>query len=275
MKVGTKLGILAGGGDLPARVIDACRSAGREFFVIALEGQADAATVEAVPHAWVPLGAAGKTIELLHQAGVNEVVMAGGVRRPSLKTLRPDLRAAKILARVGTRVGGDDALLKGITAELEGEGFRVIGPDHILDDLLADTGVYGAVEPDAAARGDIGRGVEVVRGLGHLDIGQAAVVQHGVVLGVEAIEGTDALIARCRTLHGDGPGGVLVKISKPGQERRVDLPTIGVATVEAAAAAGLRGIAVEAGGALVVDREATVAAADRAGLFVVGIDVPQ
>ena len=270
-----RLGILAGSGDLPARVIDACRGVGREFFVIAFEGQADAATVEATPHAWVPLGAAGKTIELLHQAKVAEVVMAGRVRRPSLKSLRPDLRAAKILARVGTRVGGDDALLSGITAELEGEGFRVIGPDQILNDLLADIGVYGAVEPDADAQGDIKRGIEVARGLGHLDIGQAVVVQHGRVLGVEAAEGTDALIARCRSLQGEGPGGVLVKISKPGQERRVDLPTIGVATVQAAAASGLRGIAVEAGGALVVDRKATVEAADGAGLFVVGIDVSQ
>jgi UDP-2,3-diacylglucosamine hydrolase len=270
-----RLGILAGGGNLPARVIDACRRAGREFFVIAFEGQADAATVETTPHAWVPLGAAGKTIALLHQADVTEVMMVGRIRRPSLKSLHPDLRAAKILARVGARVGGDDALLSGITAELETEGFRVIGPDHILDDLLAGIGVHGAIEPGDEARCDIGRGVEVLRGLGHLDIGQAVVVQQGVVLGVEAAEGTDALIARCGPLHGDGPGGVLVKISKPGQERRVDLPTIGVATVEAAAAAGLRGIAVEAGGALLVDREATVEAADRAGLFVVGIDVPE
>jgi hypothetical protein len=128
--------------------------------------------------------------------------------------------------------------------------------------------------PDAQAEDDIAVGFRVVRALGALDIGQAAVVQQGLVLGVEAIEGTDALIARCAALRREGPGGVLVKAPKPGQERRADLPAIGRRTVEAAAAAGLRGIAVEAGASFVLDRVATAAAADRAGLFVVGVARP-
>lgn len=269
-----RLGIVAGGGALPGRIAAACRASGRPFFVVALEGQADEATLADLPHAWVRLGAAGRAIELLRQAGVEEVVMAGAVRRPSLAALRPDRRTALFLAKVGRAAFGDDGLLRAIVQTLEEEGFRVVGPNDVLRDLTAGEGVYGAHAPDADAWVDIERGIAVARGLGALDVGQAAVVQQGVVLGVEAIEGTDALIARTASLRREGRGGVLVKVRKPGQETRVDLPVIGVRTVEAAAAAGLVGIAVEAGAALVVDRDAVVAAADRAGLFVVGVKGP-
>jgi DUF1009 family protein len=191
-----------------------------------------------------------------------------------LLSLRPDWRAAKFLARVGYRALGDDGLLKAIIREFEGEGFRVVGADAILSSAVAPVGPLGRHAPDAQAEDDIALGFRIVRALGALDIGQAAVVQQGLVLGVEAIEGTDALIARCAGLRREGAGGVLVKAPKPGQERRADLPTIGPRTVEAAAAAGLRGIAIEAGASLVIDRAALVAAADRTGLFVVGVARP-
>jgi DUF1009 family protein len=185
--------------------------------------------------------------------------------------LRPDWRAARFFAKIGWRALGDDGLLRAVIKELESEGFRVIGADSILAAALAPRGPLGALVPDAQAEADIAHGIGVARALGSLDIGQAVVVQQGIVLGVEASEGTDALIARCATLRRAGPGGVLVKIAKPGQERRADLPTIGLHTVTAAAAAGLSGIAVEAGATFVLDRPALAAAADHAGLFVVGI----
>ena len=266
-----RLGIVAGGGALPGLIAAACQASGRPFFVLALEGHADPALVAGLPHAWIRLGAAGRGIELLKEAGVAEVVMAGAVRRPSLAALRPDRRTALVLAKIGRAAFGDDGLLGAVVKTLEEEGFRVVGPDHLLGDLLAVEGVYGAVAPDADAWADIERGVAVAKAIGALDIGQGAVVQQGVVLGVEAIEGTDALIARCAGLRREGPGGVLVKVKKPGQETRVDLPVVGTTTVANAAAAGLRGIAVEAGAALVVDRAAVVEAADGAGLFVVGV----
>jgi DUF1009 family protein len=269
-----RLGIVAGGGALPGRIAAACRASGRPHFVLALEGQADEAALGGAPDAWIRLGAAGRGIELLREAGVEELVLAGAVRRPSLAALRPDRRTALFLARVGRAAFGDDGLLRAVVKTLEEEGFRVVGPNDILRDLTAGEGAYGAHAPDAEAWADIERGIAVARALGALDVGQAAVVQQGVVLGVEAIEGTDALIARAAALRREGRGGVLVKVKKPGQETRVDLPVIGVRTVEGAAAAGLVGIAVEAGAALVVDREAVVAAADRAGLFVVGIKGP-
>jgi DUF1009 family protein len=270
---GAALGIVAGRGTLPAQLVETCRAQGRGVFVVALEGQTDPATVEGVDHVWVRLGDASKAIEPLRAAGVEELVLAGGIVRPSLAELRPNLRVASFLARVGKRAFGDDGLLRAIIGALEEEeGFRVVGIDDLLGELVAEAGIYGRHGPDRQAEADIERGREVARAIGAMDVGQSAVVQQGLVLGVEAVEGTDALLARCAGLRRDGPGGVLVKIKKPGQERRADLPTIGVQTVRAAAAAGLRGIAVEAGGALVVDRAGVVREADAAGLFVIGIE---
>jgi UDP-2,3-diacylglucosamine hydrolase len=265
------VGIVAGGGGLPRRLVEACQQAGREVFVLALEGAADHETVADVPHAWCPIGAAGRGLALLRENNVRELVLAGGVKRPSLVSLRPDWRAAKFFARVGYRALGDDGLLSAVVAELEREGFRVIGPDQVLRAGLASEGPFGRISPDAQAMADIAHGARIARALGGLDIGQAAIIQQGLVLGVEAIEGTDALLRRCGELRREGPGGVLVKIAKPGQERRADLPTIGVRTVAGAKAAGLRGIAVEAGSTLVLDREGVTAAADAAGLFVIGL----
>jgi DUF1009 family protein len=266
-----KLGILAGAGELPLRLVEACRALDRPVFILAFEGAADPAVVAGLPHAWVRLGAAGEGIRILRENGVEELVMAGGVRRPSLWSLRPDWRTAKFFAKIGYRALGDDGLLRAVIKELEEEGFRVLGVDSLLGAALAPEGPFGALRPDAEAMTDIDFGLKVARALGALDIGQAVVVQQGVVLGVEAIEGTDALLARCGELRRDGPGGVLVKTSKPGQERRADLPTIGLGTVAAAARAGLRGIAVEAGATVIIDRAAVAAAADEAGLFVLGV----
>jgi hypothetical protein len=266
-----RLGIVAGGGALPRRLVEVCRARGHEVFVLALEGAADTATVAGVPHAWCRLGAAGRGLSLLRENNVTELVLAGAVRRPSLVALRPDWRAARLFARIGYRALGDDGLLSAVVGELEREGFRVIGADRLLDGGLAPEGPLGSIEPDPLALADIERGGQVARALGALDIGQAVVVQQGMVLGVEAMEGTDELIRRCAGLRRDGPGGVLVKLEKPGQERRADRPTIGPRTVVLAAETGLRGIAVEAGATIVVDRDEVVAAAARTGLFVVGL----
>lgn len=269
-----KLGIVAGGGALPASIVAACLAARRDFFVLALEGHADPALLDGLPHCWIRLGNAKKGIDILHKEEVRDLVLAGRVRRPSLSELRPDLRTAGLFARLARGAMGDDTLLSAVIGELESEGFRVIPPESLLSDALAHEGPYGNVAPDDEARRDIDVGLGAARATGAADIGQAVVVQQGVVLGVEAVEGTDALIARCGALQREGPGGVLVKIAKPGQETRVDRPTVGPDTVTAAAKAGLRGIAIEAGGALVLDAEELAARADAAGLFVVGVPVP-
>lgn len=268
-----KLGILAGSGELPLRLIEACRAANRPYFVLGFAGSCDPATVADQPHAFIRLGAAGQGLKLLHDNGVEELVLAGGVKRPSPGELRPDWRATRFLLRVGFRVlthSGDDALFRAIIAELEGEGFRVVAVDSILAGLLAPLGLIGRVAPDAAAEADIRAGIEAARRHGARDLGQAVVVRQGAIVDREDAEGTDALLRRCGA-QATGRGAVLVKVAKPGQERRADLPAIGAQTIAGAAAAGLSGIAIEAGACLVLDRPAVAAAADRAGIFVIGI----
>jgi len=267
-----KLGILAGGGDLPRRLAEACRSMRRPYHVVAIQGEADADALAGEPLDWTELAQVGRTLDLLRQNNCVEVVLAGRVRRPALRALVPDARGAVLLAKLLPRLlVGDDGLLRVVVGEIEGEGFQVVGADQVMGDLLTPAGQLGAVAPDDAARADIARGREVARALGGVDVGQAVVVQQGLVLGVEAIEGTAALLDRCAGLRRSGPGGVLVKLKKPGQDRRIDLPALGSDSVHRAAAAGLRGIAAEAGGTLLIDRDAAIAAADGAGLFLVGI----
>jgi UDP-2,3-diacylglucosamine hydrolase len=266
-----KLGIVAGGGRLPRRLVESCRAAGRDVFVLALEGAAEPETVRGVPHAWCRIGAAVTGLSLLRQNNVTELVLAGSVRRPSLVTLCPDWRAAKLFARIGYRALGDDGLLSAVVSELEREGFRVISPDQLLDREIIRPGPLGIIRPDRRSEADIEHGLTIARALGALDIGQAVVVQQGLVLGVEAIEGTDELLRRCAILRREGPGGVLVKVEKPGQERRADRPTIGPRTVTLAAETRLLGIAVESNATIVIDRDEVIRAADQAGLFVVGV----
>lgn len=268
------LGIIAGGGELPRRLIESCRATGRAVFVLALEGEAEPETVANVSHAWCRIGAAAKGLKLLRDNRVSDLVIAGGVRRPSLGAIRPDWRAAKFFAKVGYRLLGDDGLLSAIAKELEIEGFHLVGAHELLDERASvPEGPLGRLKPSAEAVADITRGVEIARAIGALDVGQAVVVQQGLVLGVEAIEGTDALLRRCAGLRREGSGGVLVKIEKPGQETRIDRPTVGPQTVRLAAEAGLAGIAVEAGSTLMIDRGRVIREADAAGLFVIGIRV--
>jgi UDP-2,3-diacylglucosamine hydrolase len=270
-----KLGILAGSGELPLRVIEACRSSGKPFFVLGFEGACDPATIAETPHAFIRLGAGGEGLKLLRRNGVDTLVMAGGVRRPSLAALRPDWRALRFFLKIGLKAltdFGDDALFRAIIAELESEGFAVVGAHDILASLVAPVDLLGAVEPDDAAKDDISFGIAAAYEYGLKDIGQAVIVRNRQVVDHEDSEGTDALLRRVAT-SGAAKGGVLVKIAKPQQERRVDLPAIGLRTVSEAIAAGLRGVAIQAGACLVLDRDAVVSAADRAGIFVIGVGV--
>ncbi|MBR0668471.1 LpxI family protein [Roseomonas hellenica] len=266
------LGILAGGGELPRRVARAAASAGRPVRVVVLNGFA--ATEDFAPHPAVAMrfGHAARMLDWLRAEGVRQVVMAGTVTRPSMLSLMPDAATLKLATRIGRAAfGGDDSILQAVIRVLGEEGFEVLGADRLLSGLTPKAGLLAGPEPDADAVADIARGFAVAGALGALDVGQAVVVQQGLVLGVEAIEGTDALLARVGPLRREGPGGVLVKRVKPGQSRLADLPTIGPRTVAGAAAAGLRGLAIEANGTIVMERAATVAAAEAAGLFLLAL----
>ena len=260
---------------MPELIARACLDSGREFFVIAFEGQAAQDAFADVPHARVRLGAAGQTIRTLRDVGAEELVMAGSITRPSFAMLRPDAWTARFLAKSGARALGDDGLLSALIRTLENtEGFRIVGAHELLPGLLVEDGVYGRVQPGQQDRDNIQAGIAAAQDIGRRDLGQSAVAQSGRMLAVEDAQGTDALLVRAAKLNPDGPGGVLVKVIKPGQERRVDLPVIGPETIQAAASAGLRGIAVEAGGALVLGRQAVIQAADAEGVFVIGVNVP-
>jgi len=266
------LGIIAGGGDLPRRLVDACAAQDRPVFLIALEGQIDPAEIpDGTPHIWIRMGAAGTILERLRAQGVTDVVMAGRVRRPSLAELRPDWKAAQLFARIGAKALGDDGILRAVAGVLEAEGFHVVGVQDVVSDLLTPAGVHTRMTPDEEDMASIARGIDAARTLGRLDIGQSVVVQQGMILGVEAAEGTDALVGRCGDLKREGRGPILVKMRKPTQDHRLDLPAIGPETVARARAAGFRGIAAEAGGTLLLTRDRTIEMADEAGLFLVGI----
>ncbi len=273
-----KLGLIAGGGPLPKALAGRCRAAGRPLFVARLRGFADGGW-DGFEGAEIGLAELGRMFATLHGAGCGAVCFAGNVSRPDFRTLRPDLRGVRALpAAIAAAARGDDALLRFLVEEFEREGFAVEGAHEVDAGLTLPAGPLGRHALAARHQGDLDQALEVVRALGRLDIGQAAVVVEGVVLAVEAQEGTDAMLRRCAGLpvnlrgSADDRRGVLVKWPKPIQERRMDLPILGVDTVERAADAGLAGIVGEAGGVLVLDREGTIAAADRLGLFVQGLD---
>jgi UDP-2,3-diacylglucosamine hydrolase len=264
------LGILAGGGAAPRHLLALLKQTGRPYFLICLQGQADADLGTDEPHVWLPLGAGAKAAAACRAAGVQEIVLIGKVRRPSLLELKPDAFTLQKLLKIGFAMLGDDGLLRAVSKIIEAEGFRIIGMQDVHAGFLTPAGCLTRARPTPTDMLDIARGISVAQQLGLADVGQAVVVQQGMVLGVEAIEGTDALIARCGELKRAGGGGVLVKLSKPQQDRRFDLPTIGPATIAALQTAGLAGVAVEAGGSLCIEQTAAIAAADAAGLFIYG-----
>lgn len=265
-----KLGILAGSGSLPRHLIAAAKSAGRDLFVIAFEGHADQETTQNVPHAWVRLGAVGEAIALLRSEGCTDLVMGGAIKRPSFTELRPDWRAAKFFMKAGIALLGDDGLLKAVRRELEEvEGFHILGPQDVLKELLVPEGVLvGEARTVDGFAADIERGRAVLAALSLVDVGQAVAVQQGLVLAVEAIEGTSAMIARAGALAREGSKPVLVKMTKIGQDDKIDLPTIGPDTISQAAAAGFAGVYIEAGRTLVLEKAELIARATSAGLFV-------
>lgn len=267
------LGIIAGGGDLPLRVAEAARLAGRPVYVAVIDGSGDASPFGHLPHGVWRWGQGAGLLHHLREIGVRELVLAGRVNRPTLRSVRPEAGTVGLVARIGRAIfGGDDAVIGAAMRILREEGFEILGAQQVLTDLLPKPELLAGAMPDDTAREDIRRGVAVCRALGAVDVGQGCVVQQGLVLAVEAIEGTDAMLARAGGLRREGPGGVLVKCVKPGQSRLADLPTIGPETVRGAAAAGLRGLAIEADGTIVMDRPGTIDAAEAAGLFILAFD---
>ncbi len=271
-----KLGLIAGGGALPLSVAARCEAEGRPVFVIRLAGFADPHLAR-YPGVDAGMAEIGRVLTALKKAGCDAVCFAGTVNRPDFKTLKPDFKGMTLLPGIVAEAAkGDDALLRKILSVFEGEGYAIEGADDILGGETLPSGALGAVSPTPEQIADLKKALHVAEKAGELDIGQGAVVCDGLVLAVEAQEGTDAMLARVAGLPADLRGsaadrkGALGKAPKPIQDLRVDMPVMGTRTIELAAAAGLAGVGGVAGKLILIDHPAIVEAADRLGLFVWG-----
>jgi DUF1009 family protein len=272
----SKLGLIAGGGALPVSVAARCEAEGRPVFLVRLAGFADPHLAR-YPGIDAGLAEIGKVLSALKKAGCTAVCFAGTVSRPDFKTLKPDLKGATLLPGIiAAAAKGDDALLRKILSVFETEGYAIEGADDILGGETLPGGALGAILPTSEQLADLKKALYVAEKAGELDVGQGAVVCDGLVLAVEAQEGTDAMLVRVAGLPADLRGsvsarnGVLGKAPKPIQDLRVDMPVIGARTVEMAAAAGLAGVGGLAGKLILVDRAGLIETADRLGLFVWG-----
>jgi DUF1009 family protein len=272
------LAIICGGGSFPGAVADAVARRGRRPVMFGIKGWADAAVIGRYAHYWIPIGQAGRFFRLAKAENCREVLFIGTVLRPPITQLRLDWQTIKAMpGLVRAYRGGDDKLISGVAKIAESGGLRVVGVRDVAPEIFVPEGVLGRYQPSARDNADIARAFAVIAALGPFDVGQAAVVADNNVLGVEAAEGTDNLLARIAELRRLGrvtspPGtGVLVKAPKPGQDRRFDLPSIGPRTIENVARAGLAGLAVAAGTTMIAEGEAVTAAADREKVFVVGV----
>jgi UDP-2,3-diacylglucosamine hydrolase len=272
------IAIICGGGAIPGAIAQALVRRGRRPVMFAIKGWADPQIVEPYTHYWVPLGQLGRFLRLVRAERCREAILIGTLLRPALTQVRLDWRAIRLMPRiVRAYAGGDDRLLTGITTLLEEHDLRIVGVKDVAPDIIVPAGVLGQHQPSAGDRADIARALNLIATLGPFDVGQAAVVANNHVLGVEAAEGTDNLLARIADLRRQGRvstperTGVLVKAPKPKQDRRFDLPTIGSQTVANVVKAGLAGIAVAAGDTMMADPAEVIAAADRARIFVVGV----
>ena len=268
------LGILAAAGPLPIRLAEAGTRLGRPIHIVAINGFAGD-EVARFPHERVSIGEVGRMIASFRRAGVREIVIAGATQRPNLVGLRIDWGFVRNLPTVlALTRGGDDSVLRRVVRFFEGHGFKVVGASEVAPDLLAPAGPITRRLPSDEHGEAIGRAATLMSDLGRFDIGQGVVARPEGIVAVEGLGGTDAMLRDLGPgglAEGRARGGVLVKLAKSGQEMRIDLPTIGPETVHGAATAGLAGIAVGAGAAIVLDRELMAEAADGAGLFVSGL----
>jgi len=268
----TNLCVIAGGGILPRKVADNFDPSGERIFFLAFRNITDPEIVAGRHHEWLELGEIQKAIDAMHRNNVGKVVMAGPIQRPALSSLALDTRALKMLAKGGLKVFGDDGLLSLVAKEIEKEDIKIIGIEEILSGVLTKEGLLAGPAPTKNSWDDIKRGLHVLNNLGPCDVGQSVAVQEGLVLAVEAIEGTDKMIERAGGLKRNVSGPILIKISKVNQDKRVDLPTAGPETVNNAIRAGFQGLALEANNSLLLDKDRVLKIAEKNAFFVIGVD---
>ncbi|MDR1691214.1 MAG: UDP-2,3-diacylglucosamine diphosphatase LpxI [Rickettsiales bacterium] len=250
------IGIICGGGNVPLQMIEHLEKQKKDFFLVCLKGSADPKTIsKKYPQIWIRLGAAGTAIKTLKKEGIKEIVFAGSVQRPDWTSLIPDAYTLKVILTKGLGSKSTDQLLKALMKHIESEGFKIIPTQNMLPDALLKKGIYGHTKMTKEAENDIEYGIQVAYCVGLCDAGQCAVVQQGVALALEGEDGTNETIKRSGLLKKKGSKPILVKLPKPNQEKKIDLPGIGLKTALTAAEAGIQGIVLLENGALISDKE--------------------
>lgn len=268
----TRLGIIAGDGHLPRHVYDAAKKMKIPVSVIGLEKETDFSLFDGIEIEKFPAFKVSKVIKKMKELGVTHVSLAGKVKRADLRRLLLDLKGAKLFAQIMKAGLADNSMLETIIKFLEKEGFEIIAPEKIAQNIILQKGIITKTKPSKEMQSNINKGLKVLKGIADYDVGQALVIQNGLVLGVEAAEGTDDLLRRCGEIKQSGEDGpILIKVSKPQQDRRVDLPCIGRETIENALLYGYQGIAAEAGSALILEQKAALELANKHKFFIVGI----
>ena len=270
--------IICGGGSFPGAVAEAIARRGRRPVMFAVRGWADPKVIEGYAHHWIAIGQAGRFFRLARAEHCREALFIGTLLRPPLTQIRLDWQTIRLMPRLIRYFrGGDDRLLSGLAKMIADGGVRMIGVGDVAPEIMVPEGVLGSMQPSARDRADVAYGLALIAALGPFDVGQAAIVANNHVLAVEAAEGTDNMLVRIADLRRQGrvttPAGVgvLIKAPKPGQDRRFDLPAIGLRTVENVARAGLAGLAVAAGSTIIAEPAQAIAAADRDKIFFVGV----
>jgi hypothetical protein len=266
------LGIIAGGENLPFHLITQLQKNNQPCFVIAINGEANNIPSN-VPQAWFDIGQINSIVSTLKGQNITKLTLIGKIKRPSFSMLKLDSCGIKLMSRITkAKFLGDDSTLSIVIKFLEEEGFEVIGSEAILKEQIVSAGVLGQHIPNQLDQQDIRNGLEIAQTIGKLDIGQSIIIERGLVLGVEAAEGTDQLIERCKYLKRyTERSGLLIKLTKPNQDLRIDLPTIGTSTIERLHAANFAGVAISAGSSYIVEPAKTIELADKLGLFIVGV----
>ncbi|OFW70457.1 MAG: hypothetical protein A2065_00675 [Alphaproteobacteria bacterium GWB1_45_5] len=265
------LGIVMGKGDLPSLLIDFCKKNKRPYLLFPIKYQVDVSFIRKHPHVWVSFGQIKKNLDLLRKYNIKELVFVGTVQRPRLLSLNLDWMGWKWLVTIGWKAFGDDGLLSGIIGLFEKEGFKIVGAHQLIRDLLMPQGKLGKIDPTGEDKKNIALGFEAAKELGRQDRGQGVIVENGFILARETMEGTDWMLKEKAPLLSKTGSAILVKVSKPQQEKRVDLPTIGPETIENLARYGYKGIALEAENGFLLHPEKVIKLADQKGIFVYGV----
>ena len=267
----SKIAIVAGNGFLPVQIIEKCIDLGKPYFLLVINDHGEEVLKKYNSDFVLHLNKIGKAIKYLKKNNIIEIIMIGAVNRPALKNMFPDLWTAKFLASISNKMLGDDKVLSNLAIALEKEGFKIIAPENILPNILSKKGVMGKISPQESHLRDIKIGFEIARNIGKYDIGQSLVIEDGLIIALEAVEGTTAMINRASKYKKSRSSAILIKVLKYNQEKRIDRPTIGVKTIKQIAKSGFAGIVAEANEVLIIDYEKTIETADKNNIFIQGV----